>query len=62
MIVEIDGYSRYYNTSDRITNQSPDFKYRLFDLYGLSYVRLEIWDHLKEAAQNTNEIDPVSVI
>ena len=45
LVVEIDGSHHYYNDRDRITQLATDFKYRLFDLYQIPYLRLECWDH-----------------
>ena len=48
LIVEIDGKIHYYSDRDQVETQKSDFKYRLFDLYGLSYTRLECWDHMND--------------
>ena len=49
LIVEIDGSHHYYSKLDRIASQSTEFKYRIFDLYGLPYLRIECWNHMVEA-------------
>ena len=48
LIIEFDGNYHYYSAFDRIASHSTEFKYRLFDLYNLPYLRLECWDFIIE--------------
>ena len=44
-MVEIDGSFHYYSVKEPLMNQMTDFKYRLFNLYKLPYLRIEYWQH-----------------
>ena len=62
LIVEIDGKVHYYSDRDRHLNQRTDFKYRMYDLYGLTYTRISCFDHMTEDSPNTHEFYADSVI
>ena len=62
LIVEIDGKIHYYSDRDRHLDQRSDFKYRLFDLYGLTYTQISCFDHMKEGTEDSHNFEPDSVL
>ena len=48
LVVEVDGSFHFYSLKDPIMNQMTDFKYRLFDLYSIPYLRIEYGQHVIE--------------
>ena len=43
-------------------NQRTDFKYRIYDLYGLNYIRLSCFEHMREKTEDSHDFDPESVL
>ena len=48
LVIEVDGSFHVYSLKDPIMNQMTDFKYRLFDLYSIPYLRISYEQHTKE--------------